>query len=259
MVLQIIFGMTATSVSLYLRFGRRILVEVLKSEPLAAIRVPKIDDINTYQAAIRKKHPALEGVWCYINGLKLCFQQAGGDVTTQNNFYNGWTHDHYVTSIFVFCPERIIPICCYNIPGSIHDSKVAEWGDVFPKLSRVFNSAGGKCVVDSAFSLKKYPFLVKSSQQDLAANNVADFARGVRLNREATAMRQSAEWGMRAIQSSFPRLKDRFIYEEFGEQKIILKMMILLYNVRARLVGISQIKNMYLPALNVNANATYVV
>ena len=72
-------------------------------------------------------------------------------------------------------------------------------------------------------------------------------------------MRQSAEWGMQAIQSSFPRLKDRFIYEEFGEQKIILKMMILLYNVRARLVGISQIKNMYLPALNVNANATYVV
>jgi hypothetical protein len=71
-------------------------------------------------------------------------------------------------------------------------------------------------------------------------------------------MRQSAEWGMRAIQSSFPRLKDRFIYEELGERKIILKMMILLYNVRARLVGIIQIKK-YMPALNVNANATYVV
>ena len=29
---------------------------------------------------------------------------------------------------------------------------------------RIFNSAGGKCVVDSDFSLKKYPFLIKSSQ-----------------------------------------------------------------------------------------------
>ncbi|KAI2499726.1 hypothetical protein MHU86_14738 [Fragilaria crotonensis] len=87
MVLQItIFGMTATSVSLYLRFGRRILVEVLKNEPLSAIGIPSIENIRTYQAVIR-------------------------------------------------------------------------------------------------------------SQQDPAANNVAEFARGVRMNREATAMRQSAEWG----------------------------------------------------------------
>ena len=258
MVLQIIFGMTATSVSLYLRFGRRILVEVLKHEPLSAIRIPSIENIRTYQAVIREKHPALEGVWCCMDGLKLYLQQAG-DATTQNNFYNGWTHDHYVTSVFVFCPDGTIPICCYNVPGSVHDSKVAELGDVFSKLGRVYDSVGGKCAVDSAFSLKKYPFLVKSSQQDPAANNVVEFARGVRMNREATAMRQSAEWGMRAIQSSFPRLKDRFIYEEFVERRIILKMMILLYNLRARLVGINQIKNTYMPALQVNVNALYVV
>jgi hypothetical protein len=53
-------------------------------------------------------------------------------------------------------------------------------------------------------------------------------ARGVKLNREATAMQQSAEWGMRAIQSLFPCLKDCFIYEEYGKQKIILKLIILL-------------------------------
>jgi hypothetical protein len=33
MVLQMIFGMTANSVSMYLRFGRRILIAVLKKEP----------------------------------------------------------------------------------------------------------------------------------------------------------------------------------------------------------------------------------
>jgi hypothetical protein len=258
MVLQIIFGMTATSVSLYLRFGRRILIEALKGEPLAAIKVPSIESIRTYQAAIMEKHPALDGVWCCMDGLKLYLQQAG-NATTQNNFYNGWTHDHYVTSVFVFCPDGTIPICCYNVPGTVHDSKVAEWGNIYPKLEQVYDSVGGKCAVDSAFSLKKYPFLVKSSQQDPAANNAADFIRGVALNKEATAMRQSAEWGMRALQSSFPRLKDRFIYEEYGERKIILKSMILLYNLRARLVGINQIRNTYMPALEVNANARYVL
>ena len=35
---------------------------------------------------------------------------------------------------------------------------------------------------------------------------------------QATSMRQAAEWGMRAIQSSFPRLKDTFVYEETGER-----------------------------------------
>jgi hypothetical protein len=39
-VLQLIFGMTATPVSMYLRFGRRILIQVLQSEPDAAIKIP---------------------------------------------------------------------------------------------------------------------------------------------------------------------------------------------------------------------------
>jgi hypothetical protein len=206
MVLQIIFGMTATSVSLYLRFGQRILIEALKREPLAAIIVPSVESICTYQAAIREKHPALDGVWCCMDGLKLYLQQAG-DATTQNKYYNGWTHDHYVTSMFVFCPDGTIPICCYNVPGAIHDSKVAELGNIYPKLEQVYDSVGGKCAVDSAFSHKKYPFLVKSSQQDPIANNAPDFIRCVSLNKEATAIRQSAKWGMRARIRRFPALR----------------------------------------------------
>ncbi len=52
----------------------------------------------------------------------------------------------------------------------------------------------------------------------------------------------------------FPRLKDQFIYEEGGEQRIVLKMIVLLYNLRARLVGINQIRNVYLACLNIDAN-----
>ena len=159
MVLQIIFGMTATSVSLYLRFGRRILVEVLKSEPLAAIRVPNIDNINTYQAAIRKKHPALEGVWCYINGLKLCFQQAGGDVTTQNNFYNGWTHDHYVTSIFVFCPEGTIPICCFNVPVQLMIAKLQNGETCSPNCLESSILLAESVLLIPPFLSRNFPFL----------------------------------------------------------------------------------------------------
>jgi hypothetical protein len=117
--------------------------------------------------------------------------------TVQNHFYNGWTHDHYVSNVIAFCPDGTIPLCCLNVPGSVHDSMVTEWGNIYEKLSNVYESNGGKCAVDSAFSMKRYPFLVKSSQSDPPANNPAEFVEGVRLNAEATAMRQSAEWGMR--------------------------------------------------------------
>ena len=52
MVLQIIFGMTAVPVSLYLRYSRRILIEVLTKEPDAAIKVPDLETIRGYMDAI---------------------------------------------------------------------------------------------------------------------------------------------------------------------------------------------------------------
>ena len=258
MVLQIIFGMTSTSVSMYLRFGRRILIKVLTNEPSAAIRIPDDNTIRMYQQVIQERHPNLQGVWCTMDGLKLYLQQSG-NACIQNNFYNGWTHDHYVSSVLVFCPDGTIPICCYNVPGSVHDSMVAEWGGIYKKLGKVHRRTGGRCTVDSAFSKRNFPYLVKSAQNGGVGETPAEFAVNVRLNAEATSMRQSAEWGMtRALQSSFPRLKDRFIYEEFGERKIILKSILLLYNLRARKVGINQIKNTYMPALTANANEMFI-
>ena len=70
------------------------------------------------------------------------------------------------------------------------------------------------------------------------------------LGQQATSCRQAAEWGMQGLQGSFPRLKDRIIYEENGEQEIILKFIALLYNYRVRSVGINQILNHYMPSLS---------
>ena len=44
------------------------------------------------------------------------------------------------------------------------------------------------------------------------------------LGQQAMSCRQAAEWGMRGLQGSFPRLKDRIIYEENGERAIISKI-----------------------------------
>jgi hypothetical protein len=62
-------------------------------------------------------------------------------------------------------------------------------------------------------------------------------------------MRQSAEWGMHAFQSTIPRIKDRMKFEKRGECKVTLTVMILLYNLQARMVGINQMQSFYVGAL----------
>ena len=95
---------------------------------------------------------------------------------------------------------------------------------------------------------KANDFLLKSSQ------SLLDDPDAFTVNEEATSMRQSTEWGMRALQGSFPRIKDRFAYEERGERRIVLKMIVLLYNYQANKVGINQIRNTYMPVLDVQGN-----
>ena len=77
-------------------------------------------------------------------------------------------------------------------------------------------------------------FLIKSSQDDSTADaeldNIDGLIANIAVKREATSMRQSTEWGMRAVQSSFPSLKDQLNYEENGEQRIMFDCIFLLFN-----------------------------
>ncbi len=97
----------------------------------------------------------------------------------------------------------MIPLCCYNVPGTVHDSKIAQIGRVYEKSNTMYDETGACCTVDSAFAKNDYPFLIKSK------NPTVDMSpEEILVTREATSMRQSAEWGMRAFQASFPCLKD---------------------------------------------------
>jgi hypothetical protein len=59
---------------------------------------------------------------------------------------------------------------------------------------------------------------------------------------------------MRMLQTSFSQVKDWFVYEDRGEWRIYLKMLVLLYDMRARIVGIIQIRNTYMKHLKRNSN-----
>ena len=61
---------------------------------------------------------------------------------------------------------------------------------------------------------------------------------------------------MRAIQSAFPRLKDKMKYQEDGgpERRMLLKLAVMLYNYRLELVGLNQIRNTYVPQWSKDAD-----
>ena len=121
-VLQIIFGHSFSSVSAYIRFGRRILVEVLGRNEEAQVKIPSVDKINEYEVAVETRHPALKNVWMTMDCLKLYLQQSP-NCLIQSRHYNGWTHDHYVTIILGSCPAGTVVVACMNVPGCIHHLK----------------------------------------------------------------------------------------------------------------------------------------
>ena len=238
-----------------MRFGIRLIVETFHDDSLAPVSIPSTEKIDEYKADFGARHLLLNDCWATMDGLKLYLQQSG-NFEIQERFYNGWTHDHYVTSVFCFCPDGKISIAFFNRPGSVHDSQVAELGGLYEKLEKVFETTGGKCCVDSAFASVKRDFLLKSGQDILGSSPPTRHEQNLeqQLRRQTTSARQTAKWGMLSIQASFPRVKDRFTYEEQGERRIMLKMFLLLYNMRARMVGINQIPNTYMRHLNHNAN-----
>ena len=155
-----------------------------------------------------------------MDGLKIALEQSG-DALIQECFYNGWTHYHYVSSVLCFCPDGTISIAYINITGAVHDSQIADYGDIYDKLETVYQQDGGQCTIDSAFGNVNREFLINSSQELIHTQSY----RAQSIARDATSMRQSAEWGMRAFQSSMPRIKDRMKFEERGERKVTLTVM----------------------------------
>jgi hypothetical protein len=154
--LSMVFGVTHSVMALFLRFGRRLLIEALREDVNARVALPSQDEVRDFQRSISAKYNLLDKVYAVADGLKLRLQ-ASGRSEFQNMFYNGWTHDHYVGSVFVFSPAGTVIACALNAPGFMHDSQIAEWGNVYSKLESVFGATDGQVVVDSAFSNGAFP------------------------------------------------------------------------------------------------------
>ena len=74
---------------------------------------------------------------------------------------------------------------------------------------------------------------MKSSQ----GNPINGDAQELTINRAVTSILQLSEWGMRMIQGKFPRVNDTPIFEDSGDKRVILRLLVHLYNFNCAQVG----------------------
>jgi DDE superfamily endonuclease len=69
------FGFTGTHGNVWLKFGRRGLLILLRSHPMARVRMPTNEKVAELKAACEEKHPALKDFYCVADGVKFYFEQ----------------------------------------------------------------------------------------------------------------------------------------------------------------------------------------
>jgi hypothetical protein len=99
--LKIIFGMTAGCLSLWLRFGQRLLIQILHNDEHSRPSMPMDNEIAGFVSAISTKYPALTNCWGAIDGLKLWLQRSGYN-KIQNLIFNSWTTATMCVTFFCF-------------------------------------------------------------------------------------------------------------------------------------------------------------
>jgi hypothetical protein len=98
-------------------------VKIFRDDPLAQVSIPSAKEMESFKVVFSARHPLLTECWATMDGLKLCLQQLG-NADIQERYYNGWMHDHYVMSVFCFCPDETIPIASLTYRGQFTTVRV---------------------------------------------------------------------------------------------------------------------------------------
>lgn len=77
-------------------------------------------------------------------------------------------------------------------------------------------------------------------------------AHAEKFDRELLGFRQSAEWGMRSLQGSFGRLRVPLEINHSDRRGDLLEICVRLQNLRTDLVGINQLRSVYMPIWKAN-------
>ena len=108
---------------------------------------------------------------------------------------------------------------------------------------------GYRLINDTAFprctNRLDYRILAPMKRGDCVPDSPWTFARQKILNEQLVSARQAAEWGMRALQGSFARLKLPLPATEHQFQAEVIELAVRVHQLRCQAVGINQTRLVY--------------
>ncbi|KAG9087331.1 hypothetical protein FRC07_012847 [Ceratobasidium sp. 392] len=248
--LQMIFALVPSTVSRYVNFSIRIVLEVLKLLPESQIAWPTPEEMLFHSGVINDRHPMIKGAFGFLDGLNLPVAESS-DPLVQNANYNGWLCAHKISNAITFAPDGTIIAAVINSPGSWHDSRVAQ--EIYMIL--LDNTPDGYFIIaDTAFDRlgrrqrRRIVTPLKKNSKALRRMNQQKKEEARAYSNEITSARQAVEWGMRAIQGSFGRLRMPLDANDHKARATLIEVCFRLHNIRATCIGINQIRNVYMPA-----------
>jgi hypothetical protein len=236
-----LFGVTNPTVSRVLRRLIFLVPQKLRNYAKCKVEWPTAEKMAQLSLLVSRRMPGLTNIFGFVDGLSVpC--ETSTDQFEQNAYYNGWKAGTFVNNIFVFSSEGKIVFASFNCPGSWHDSSNA-----FYLYWKLVNECDGYAIAaDTAFprnGLLEDKILTSLKNGDLDEDPIIAHLQ-LRFHSMVTSLRQVVEWGMRAIQGTFGRLKIPMTSNK-RVRRNILEGIVLIHNIRTENMGINQITTVF--------------
>ena len=200
--------------------------------------------MELFASMVKSREAAIDDVIGFMDGVALK-TECTSERVTQNAFYSGYECDTTVNNVFTYGPDGKVFLAAINFPGSWADGSLcARFLDSIRRRIGHY-----KICVDQGFprSGDAWNILV-GPMNERSARRLHPTMREymLRVSNVYTSLRQSSEWGMRALQASFPRCKKR-LPSDAKQRRMVVQSIILTHNYRTDIVGRNQIKTVFDP------------
>jgi hypothetical protein len=243
-ILCLVFGIVPSVLSKEISTMMYLIVRRLKRNEMARVKFPHADEMAQLAAMVAAREPLVRNVIGFVDGLSLPVECAANE-EAQRVDYTAYKHDTVCGNVFAFSPLGKVIYACINYPGSWHDSHIAN-GLIQYVLAHIGPYA---LCVDQGFPREGdlYQVFVGPYSRRRVERLAPELAQYLLPMANAyVSLRQASEWGMRALQGTFPRLKSRLTSDR-SKRHAIITAAVLLHNFRTEFVGLNQIAQVFDP------------
>jgi hypothetical protein len=240
--LCLIFGIVPSTASVFINRFAKMVPKKLRHEAHAEVRFPSQQRMAELADLVHRREPGVRNIIGFVDGLALPVQCSSQE-REQALYYNGYHHDTTINNVFLFLADGKIGFACINFPGSWHDSRVCT-----DLIEAVLENIGIHAIcVDQGFPrggelLGVFVGPMSKRQRRLVPQELLETV--MRKHALYVSLRQASEWGMRALQGTFPRIKSRLTSDK-EKRKNIVHSVVLLHNFRTSYIGLNQIATVF--------------